>query len=263
MDSDIKFYISNKSARVSAEAFILGANKLLKILIEVETALSDKDKAMLDWEIHDLHKSSAAIEFAAISKELLPYSGYDVANKVINGLRLLEKEARRPKYFTDDALAAAKDLAFLVGKKTEKVTISSKNNVIDLTLHVAANVNKILEPPTEENGTIEGTLKMLSTAKNWYFNVYDSVTGVAVSCYFDEELLLKAATSINRRVSVSGLISYNVEGYPKSIRQISEFTILPLDDELPTINDIVKHHFRLGGGLSLNEFMERRHYGRE
>ncbi len=93
----------------------------------------------------------------------------------------METKGRRPYYFLDNALNAAKDLALLLGKITKRVVISNNaNNDIDISHHIVANVNKILDTIFEEYGSIEGKLKMPSAAKSWYFNIYDNVTGVRI-----------------------------------------------------------------------------------
>lgn len=262
MSSDINFYVSSDDELVSANAFFSGAQKLLRLLSEVEKFFSDKKKDEYEWRICELKKSSASLGLVAVCKEPLSYTGNDVSTKVIEGLRLIETKGERPYYFSDDALNAAKDFALLTDKKAKRVTLSNNSGVIDINQHIVANVNKIMELSFEELSTIEGYLKMLSTTKSWYFNVYDSVTGTAVSCYFDEDLLSIAAKAINQRVSVSGIVSYNREGYPKSIRSISEFEILPTDDNLPSINNIINRHLGISGGMSVDEFMEIRRHGR-
>jgi hypothetical protein len=254
---EISFYIKDTGARVPVNAFLDGTAKLLKLLYEVETLMSPDHRAVLSWEIVELKAESALISLAAaMYKDPLPYSGSEVANEVARGLALLEKESIRSPYFPNSAIQAAKELVGVA--KVAKITISSQSNVIDLTPKLIANANELLGVTLEAFGTVEGILRTVSTAtKNWYFNIYDEVTGLPVRCYMEEDLLYQAATAINHRVGISGLIVYTKEGYPKSIRKVTNLYIFPPDENLPTTDDMLRLDLDLSGGLSLDEFMEK------
>lgn len=255
---EISLYISDEGKRIPLNTFLFNVNKLHKLLQEVESVISPNKQPILTWEISKLSASSAELALVGTHKGDLPYSGEDVIREVVDGLQTLTQTSTRPRYYSDKALQTAKEL--VPGIKAARVSVRTGDKVVDLNAHIIANVDSLLKPTSEALGTVEGALKTVSTAaKTWYFNIYDIVTGLPVRCNFDEDLLTEAGRAINRRVSVSGLISYGPEGYPKSIRKITELFVFPLDNELPSIEDVLNSNLDLAGGLSFEEFLEKRH----
>lgn len=264
MNSEIKLHLEERDSYVAASDFIGAAENLLGLLKEVETTVSDNKRPNLNWVIRGLEIGSASIVLGAIVKKDISYAPEDVINKVVNGLNVLENKKSIPPFFNEEAMRYAKELPAKVGKTIKSLTVTAENVVANLTHHLVANTDAILGTIIiEEHGSIIGTLKMISTVGVPYYNIYDVITGKAVRCDFD----IKSLTDITKAmelgdVSVSGLVSYDINGYPKRIRH-AEIEILPLPDELPTTDEILKEKLNLSGGLSLEEFMEKRHHERE
>lgn len=254
---EISFYLQDKGVRVPASVFLDGAKKLLSILENIEAATFKGSRA-LTWEICELKAGSAYVGLAAVPHGKVPYSGKDVADNFLNGLAMLEKEVRPPDW-TDSLLRLTSDLASL--SRDRRMVIRSSNKTSEVTPRLVASAGKLLESTVESLGSVEGTLKMISTAKGTRVNIYDAITDRPVVCYIDGGMIPKAAKAINRRVSVSGLIIYDDRGYPRSIRQIVEFTVFPPDTELPTVDDLLSSDLDLAGGLTLEAFLEKRRNG--
>jgi hypothetical protein len=257
MATKILVRLQELESHITVLAFLKAARQLLYILQEVESSMSNKRRASLTWVVSDLRLGSTTIAVSALPSEGLPYTGEAVVSAVVEGLRLLENSATRPRYFSDDALDAAKELALMVGKEARAVTVSVDSEFAELTARTVYHANELQKTAGEELGTIEGVLKMVTLVDRPYFNVYDEVTGRPVRCDFDMEELAKIALALGRRVSVSGLIIYGADSYPRRVRQVTDFTVFPPDENLPGIEDILQTGIDLSGGLSFREFMNK------
>lgn len=253
----VTLYLKESDSHLTARAFIKATNELLNLLQEVETTMYSKDKAALSWVIAKLGSGSATIELAALGEPALPYSPEEVTSATLSGLRILDTQPVRPPFFSDRAIQHAKALAAMVGKEAGMIAISANGHEVILSPRMTLHVEVLMEPLVEELGTIEGQLKMVTLAGTPYFGVYDDITGKRVSCEFELELLEKIKSALGRRVSVSGLVSYGADGLPKRIREISDLTVFPPDEELPTAEEVLRADLDLTGGLSLEDFMQR------
>jgi hypothetical protein len=261
VENEIMLRIREKDSYVAANDFIETASIFLSLLNDVEISISNDKKSNLNWIVKDLRCGSAVIALSAIPKEPVNYSAEDVIGTVISGLQSLETGKNVPQCFTEEAIGKAKYLALKIGKGISDIMISTTDNIVNLTHNVVVNAEAILNAYTiDEYGTITGFMKMITTVGSPYFGIYDSVTGKRVICDFDNKSLKAVLAGMERgRVSVSGLISYGLEGFPKKIKH-AEIELLPMDDELPSFNEIINLDLDLSGGLSLEEFMEKKQY---
>lgn len=262
MGGGIALYMGGSSSFVSADAFVKAADRLLRILGDVEKGMSPKGQSEIVWGVGSLGSGSAHAEFVPVVATMLPYDGGEVARAVVQGLAALEKETRRPPYFTEQALRWAGELAGVAGRDVKELRVSVDNLTVDLTPTLSRHVDELFATTVEELGTVEGTLKMISVAgRQPQYNVYDCVTGVAVTCTFDLRSQDVITAAFGRRVAVSGLVSYSIDGYPRRVRDVSSILVFPSDDELPTSMELLEAGIDLGGGLSVEEFAEEKHHG--
>lgn len=264
MQAEITLRIREKDSFIPADDFVEVTGNLLHLLREIEFNVSNSRQSNLNWVIRDLKGGSASIVLEGIPKNSINYTASDISLRVIQGLFMLEEGKAIPPFFSDEAMRYARGIASKVGKTLDSLIISASNNIVSITKKLVSNVDALLDTfAIEEFGTIVGTLKMVTTVGVPYFNVYDSVTGKAVRCDFDPGSLKTVLSAMERgRVGVSGLIYYDLEGYPKRIKN-PVIELLPLEGELPTLEEIITLELDLSGGLSLQEFMEKRHHERE
>ena len=83
------------------------------------------------------------------------------------------------------------------------------------------------EPPEpfHEYGTIEGELSTLSNRGGPHFTIYEPIWDTGVRCTVPDELVTSMQEMWTRRVAAHGLIHYDAEGHPLSIRaeQVESF----------------------------------------
>jgi hypothetical protein len=197
--------------------------------------------------------------YGGVALEPLPYTDRDITLASVDGLVAISKTGQRPARFSDQAVNFALQLASLVGRPVEIMRLSTDGNSADITSETSKRLSALMDTGSRELSTVEGRLKMVSIARKWVCNIYDSVTGLPVAVEFDKQLLPTVRAAIGQRVSVSGLVHYAVDGYPKRVVDVSEIDIIPDDIDLPTAADLLKMNLDLTGGLTVEEFMEKRH----
>ena len=85
-------------------------------------------------------------------------------------------------------------------------------------------------------GSIEGTLEAVTIHDTVAFSIYEAITNRRVECKCDRETLDSATRYSGKRVSVSGLVSYNEQGTATSIK-VDEVRALG-NASLPQAKDI-------------------------
>jgi hypothetical protein len=258
MRNYVTLYLGGEDAPIAVDTFVVAAQKFFRLLKEIELSVAGNNKNTLKWIVNELRHGSAFLGTIAINEQKVPYTGDEIAQYLVNGLNLLEKESKRPGYFSDNAIQCAKELAEMVYQRKTTISISTQDKTAQLTSKLANHADKLLTTFIEY-GTIEGALKMVSVAGPPVCNIYDDITKRSVKCLFDYTMLGQIANAIDHRVSITGKISYTDEGYPRNI-VLSSMDIFPLDDELPSTDDLLKMGIDLSGGLTIEELMERTEY---
>ena len=80
-----------------------------------------------------------------------------------------------------------------------------------------------------EYGTVEGKLVTLSERGRLHFTIAEPIWNLPVQCTVPEELVEGMREMWRQRVSARGMVHYDREGYPTSIRA-EEVTLFPYDD---------------------------------
>ncbi len=111
-------------------------------------------------------------------------------------------------------------------------------------------------PETEAIGEIEGRLQYTSIhGDRNAFRIYPAVGRGSVACLFPPDKLEDARNALDRRIRVSGKLTYPAgSDFPKSIR-VDSIKRLPSDDELPGLMDLRGIAPNLTGNLSSEEFV--------
>lgn len=247
-------YLGGEDAPIAVETFAVAIQKFFRLLKEIEMSVAGNNKNTLKWIVNELRHGSAFLGAAALNEQKVRYSGEEITRYLVEGLNLLEKESKRPVYFSDNAIQCAKELAEMVYQRKTTISISTQEKTAQLTSKISNHAAKLLSTYVEF-GTIEGVLKMVSVAGPPVCNIYDVITKRPVKCLFDYPMLGRIVNAIDHRVSITGKIIYTDEGYPRSIL-LSSLLIFPLDDDLPSTAEILKMGIDLSGGRSMEEFME-------
>lgn len=195
-----------------------------------------------------------AVRAEARTENVAPALLPEIAETVTAGIDELNREPRRPRHFSDDALNRLRDLAGFGGAPlTPSLRVSNgRGDPVALSPLVIEHVNAVLASESEARsprapntdshlysiGTVEGEIGGLIIRGEKRFYLYDRLTGRRVKCRFvDPVSWEELADLLGQRVAVTGKIRSNPSGRPIEI-EMSSCYVFPPDDELPTAADV-------------------------
>jgi len=228
-----------KGEKITAEKLRSSIGSFYAFIDEVASEVSGQRRP-IRWIVRVKKGSIILINEPEIVRDLSPKVTDAIFESIKRGVDSLGKEAIRPAHFSDRALEYLQDLASIPKERTnglEAISIKVETKSYKLTPYVIANVDSILGVYSKAFGSIEGRLSTLSERGGLKFIVYDSLTDKPIRCDISEEFFIEATKAIRKRVYVYGLISYDKNGVPKSIR-VDELRAFPERDKLPSAFDV-------------------------
>ena len=159
--------------------------------------------------------------------------GWEVS--VGKGSQVLRAEVGR-----DTAIDVARSVLAMIQRPPPRVRRRfrelSRLPVEDTQLWAGDNRNDLLqevetEPPEpfHEYGTIEGELSTLSNRGGPHFTIYEPIWDTGVRCTVPDALVASMQEMWTKRVAAHGLIHYDAEGHPLSIRA-EQVELFPYDE---------------------------------
>jgi hypothetical protein len=228
-----------KGEKITADKLRSSIGAFYALIDEIASEVSGQRKP-IKWIVSVRKGSINLINEPEIVRDLSPKVTDEIFASIKRGIPSLEKNAIRPAHFSDRALEYLQDLASIPKERTnglEAISIKVETKSYKITPHVIANVDSILGVYSKSFGSIEGRLSTLSERGSLKFIVYDSLTDKPIRCDITEELFIEATKAIRNRVYVYGLISYDKNGIPKSIR-VQELKTFRDRIELPSAFDV-------------------------
>lgn len=247
-----------------AADFLSAANNLLRLLSEVDIALSPNLVRTSDWSVKELSRSSPAVLLMEPEvREGQVDNRRAIVDTVMEGISALEDNDIRPRYFSDQALASARELVSVLGERVHQVEVFTASARIVCTEAIAANVREILHPGRETVGSIDGFLEAMNSHRGFVFGLYEPVLASRIECELDPDLDAEAVIRLKKRayalyekrVRISGKLRTNRKGEVRSARVVSI-------EELRTkskFNDakVISGLFDITGGLDASEYVRR------
>jgi hypothetical protein len=234
------------------------------LLSEVDIALSPKFAHTVDWSIRELsHRSPAVLIVEPILREGQLDNRRTIIDTVMEGVSILKEKDNRPRYFSDQALASARELVSILGERIHQVEIFTPDTGIICTEAIAANIREILHPGREMVGSIEGYIESMNSHAGFEFGLYEPILSSRIECQLDptlksdEVLRLKkeAYTLYEQRVRVSGLLRTNRKGEVRSAR-VSTILGLRAEAKFRDVKEI-SGIFDITAGLDASEYVGR------
>jgi hypothetical protein len=211
--------VSGREDDVSLSSVVHVLKEALAMLRDIDLGIAGTGKTTLRWDVVEasLH-SPLTLTIAARAIDDTPSAG--VASALVVGLSVLEREARTPEHFTDTTVQHAKKLVKALDDSVDSISIFAPGlPVAKPTQRVAANVDDIMKDEYQTvDSDLMGVLEILNAHGRVEFTIFDPITGQKTACKFDEEYLDAAAAAIRRRVLVSGLVKFNRQGRPVSMK---------------------------------------------
>lgn len=254
--AEITISVEGKTPDPLVDPFLDAVGHSLDILRDLDAGIAMRQKPTLRWAIAHLHVDSPAV---MTLRALPPTTGKDVSQDVVDryvdGLEQLERGEQLPAYFSEDGLNAAKRLADLTGGDERAVVVRTPLRSVQVSQRISVNVDRMIKKSYVSDGSVEGTLEMVTLHENAYFRVYDAIQGWGVPCHFQQEDIDEVRGALGRRVSITGRLRSDHLGKPESLH-VSGIRVLGAEP-LPTANEIRGIARGMTGGLTSEEYLER------
>lgn len=245
-----------------AADFLSSANNLLRLLSEVDIALSPSLVRTSDWSVMELSRTSPAVLLLEPEvREGQLDNRRAIVDTVMEGISDLKEKDMRPRYFSDQALASARDL--VSGERVHKVEVFTASTCIVWTEAIAANVREILHPGREMIGSIDGFLEAMNSHRGFVFGLYEPVLTSRIDCELDPDLDAETITLLKKhvydlyekRVRISGSLRTNRKGEVRSARVVN-IEELRTESKFKDVK-VISGIFDITGGLDASEYVRR------
>jgi hypothetical protein len=135
----------------------------------------------------------------------------EVTNATINGLALLESEATRPPFFSDDALRQAERLVRPLSDSIAEIRFKRPGVEFVLTSRVGEHVREILASPGRMITSVEGRIYRINVTRR-QFGIYDARRKQSITCTYPEELFEEVRALLRQFVLVRGKAATDAAG---------------------------------------------------
>ncbi len=153
-------------------------------------------------------------------------------------------------------LEALKNFVAPIGNRIATASVSLDSKVIDITQELKAKINLELAAEDTYPGEFRGMLEYLNVHGNQrVFRIYPDIGPSKVSCNFSESHKDNAIKAIDRFVEVRGTVTQKKAAYYPHEIDVEEITVLPSEDELPTLYDLRGMAPKATGEMMSEEFV--------
>lgn len=238
-DKGDKITLSFDAPVVSPDVFRRAINAFIELLKSVSDEATGSGKK-IQWNM-SVAKGSSVVIARPVADTATMRATSLVIQAIPQGIRRLQKGTPTiPNYFDTRALRAAKELVEIMDgghNKLEYIRIQSVGKPVDLQERAADSIDRLLGGQHQALGSIEGKLQTISNRGQLQFVVFDSLYDKGVNCFIEDEMVDQAIKGFGKRVAVSGMIQYDKEGRPVSIR-VDSVRIFKDASELPSIDEM-------------------------
>lgn len=162
-----------------------------------------------------------------------------ICQAVVGGLARLE-DGEKPPYYTDRAVEHARGIRTAFNSKNRFVNIRLWNRNIQshpVSAELVDGARHLLEPAYEDDGSVEGTLDVLSGHGPLRVFVYDPIDARQIRCDISENDLQAALAAFRKRVEVYGKVRYRRDGIPVSVK-VEHIVPFPSPESIPTLEEM-------------------------
>lgn len=252
----LRLQLHGNLGEIPARTFVRFIDNSLKVLSELDRAVSSERTGTLLWTMSDLRRGSALVDIQ--SRVVRGHEDFApaVTRAYKNGLANLQVEARTPALFTLDSVRLVRDIVRTIGRNgvtSASVMLPEQGDAVELTREFESNLEALVGVHHKSLGAVEGKLELVSLHHPYRrFNVYHTVTGKGVKCNLPAKLEDAVIGAMKRRVLASGTVSYNAVGEPLSV-EVKSLRILGREDDLPSISQMLGLIPDLTGNLTTEE----------
>jgi hypothetical protein len=254
----VRLTLKGAPENISLRSFADALTHSVEILEDLDLAISREAKGSLEWVVTQLATGSLSVTLESRSKLTAHNFGPDTANAFVTGLDKIEKEGASPPYLSEYGIKQARSLAALIGRDgVAGINVTDLQQTAELSPVAVENARKLIQIKTSAIGSVEGTIETLSIHGKARFVIYHLRTRKAISCQFDREKWFeKTRDMMGKRVTVHGLVHYNIKGEPQRV-EIEDMRLARDSRELPTIEELSGSDPNFTGTLSTEEYIRQ------
>ena len=238
----LRLKIESRPKQVSMDSFVYVMQQSIKILRELDRAVSRQNRGTLEWIISDVGMGSIYLE----TESRVVRGDNDFAQRIalnfIDGVSQIAERAATPPLFSVDSvngLLRIVDTLKRSNGQSLSISLPELERETELRVDSADNLRVLKGVQRKTIGAVEGRLELVSIHRPYRrFNVYHSITDKAVKCSLPEQLERIVIDSLGKRVSVTGTVSFNALGEPLSV-EVSKVRVLKEREALPSIEDML------------------------
>lgn len=237
----VRIKLEGEPKTIPLRVFLAAIDNELKILNDLDTAISGEPDGTLDWYITEMRVGSLEMVMESRPQPTYRDVGPEVSRAIVASIEEIQRRGATPPYLSHTGMQCVKNLLATVGKdKASGLVLASpsENVEIAVTAKASENVKQLLPVRYHSLGSVEGKIEMINIHGGSRFVVYDSKTRRAITCKFDSSVWMDAVKdALGRRVNISGMVHANTRGEPLHVN-IDDIRILRNKEELPSIDDI-------------------------
>ena len=253
----LRLRITGEPRNITVRGFLAAIDNWLKILGDLDSAISGEPQGSLDWFVADLSKGSLVVEVESRSRLEEKNVGPDVADALVTGLQEIEERGASPPYLSESGMLKMRQLVRLIGREgASGFEVRHLDQSVEVSARASAAIDQLIRVQQHSIGSVEGRLETISIhGRRPKFIVYHALTRKAVTCKFEPERWLeRVKDALGHRVNALGEVHYNVKGEPLRI-ELRELRTLRDEDELPSTSDLGGNEPDLTGEVTTEEYI--------
>lgn len=215
--------------------------RVVSAFVDLLTAVTDKAAGDGKKPVWNMSVESGSCVFVAkpVPDAATGRSSENVMRAIKEGIHRLEKGAiAPPSYFDQKALRAVRELASLSDNKRLKYIRFKTGSGAPVTMTKSAVDTAIkLLGQHQALGSVEGNLQTISVRGTPQFVVFDSLYHKGVNCFMGEGVLEDAMRAFQKRVVVTGMVQYDKDSRPVSIK-VDSICVFKDISQLPPMKEL-------------------------
>jgi len=144
-----------------------------------------------------------------------------------------------PSYISDDAVATLEKLSLDLAKyQITELTLSTdigapNGRMASITRELGEKIKRLRKYGHKEENFIEGVIETVSVRGNWSFSIFDDLGNRSIRCLINKnkELLDIARQQLGAFVRVYGIVSYYLDGTPRTVVEVEQISVYDLPAE--------------------------------
>ncbi len=228
---------------VRLSEFIRQLDVIRAALRQTERHLAGSDESLVYWRVVDLrHESPATVVLEDVpvrrkgNAQTIPPR---VVERFVHDLGEIRAGHAIPRKERDLALLESyRDVAGLVDRNVQTLTITGAKRTVKITPKFKDNLERIIGPDESAQGSISGVLEAINLHNALKFQIYPVVGASRVLCHFAEAQKAQVIAGLDKYVRVTGRVLYKSWSQHPHAVHVDQVEIFPPDDELPTLHSL-------------------------